>query len=89
MRDFASFQQNGRGELTAELNKPDLPYILMELHKGHGPTIYRMYQMVVALVLFLVVVGGVAVGLLARNYRNSTLIAAGVGTVITIALAMM
>ena len=86
-RSFVRFQDTPDG-LTAELNKPDLPYTLMELHKGHGPQLYRMYQIAVAIVLLLVVIGGMAVGLLARNYRRSTLIAGAVGTLVTIALIL-
>ena len=86
-RDFVTFTQGADG-LTAELNKPNLQYILMELHKGHGPWAYRMYQVLVALALFFVVVGGLAVGLLAKNYRRSTAIAAGVGLAVTFALAV-
>ena len=61
---------------------PNLQASLMELHKGHGPRIFRLYQLVVGIVLIFVVLGGVLVGLLAKNYRKPTLIAGAVGSVV-------
>ena len=86
-RDYVRFS-HGKGVLEATLNQPNFQYILMELHKGHGPRAYRMYQIVVALALFLVVIGGLAVGLLARTYRRPTMIAAVAGTLLTLVLAV-
>ena len=86
-RTYIRFQQGAEG-LEATLNRPNFQYVLMELHKGHGPRAYRLYQIAVALVLFLVVVGGLAVGLLARTYRRPTLIAVGAGTILTISLSV-
>jgi len=85
-RTFLTLQKTPDG-VEAALNKPNFQFILLELHKGHGPQVYRTYQILVALALFLAVIGGVAVGLLAQNYRRSTLIAVGVGTTLTILLA--
>ena len=87
-RPHVSFQQGPDG-VTAALHKPDLAYALMELHKGHGPRVYRLYQILVALVLFLVVIGGLAVGVLAKTYRRPTVIATAVGTVIVLLLGFV
>lgn len=78
-RDFVSFRQTD-GEWTATLNQPNLQYALIELHKGHGPALYRWYQVLAAVVLFLVVLGGLAVGWMAPAYRRATGIGLGVGT---------
>lgn len=88
-RTFVRIEQGGQGAIEATINRPNLQYALMELHKGHGPGLYRLYQVVVALALFLAVIGGVTVGLLARNYRKPTLIATLVGTVLTAGLAVL
>lgn len=79
-RDFVSFKQ-ADGQWTATLNQPDLQYSLIELHKGHGPALYRYYQILAAVVLFLVVLGGLIVGWMAPGYRRATSIGLGVGTV--------
>ena len=86
-RTFVDFQVTGEG-VRATLNEPNLQYSLMELHKGHGPLAFRTYLMVVGSVLFLSVVGGLIVGLLAPNYRRPTLITAAIGTAGTAFLAL-
>jgi hypothetical protein len=87
-RTFLTFQQTPDGIKTA-LNTPDFPYALLELHKGHGPQAYRYYQILVALALFLAVIGGVTVGLLAKNYRRSTGIALVGGSLVAALLAIL
>ena len=88
-RTFVRFERGHQGNIEATINRPNLQYALMELHKGHGPRIYRLYQVAVALALFLAVIGGVAVGLLARNYRKQTLIATVFGTLLAAGLAIL
>lgn len=85
-RAYIQFEQTPDG-LSATMNKPSLQAGLMELHKGHGPTIFKTYQKIVALGLILVVLGGFLVGILARTYRRKTLLAAGLGTILFIVLA--
>lgn len=87
-REYVSFQQGPEG-LSATLHKPDFVYALMELHKGHGPRLYRQYQVLVAVVLFLVVIGGFAVGVLAKTYRRPTLIATAIGSAAVLLLGFM
>lgn len=60
---------------------------MMELHKGHGPQAFKIYQMIAAIALFLIVIGGLAVGLLAPAYRGKTIASAAVGTLAFILLA--
>lgn len=78
-RDFIEFEQTQTG-MTAVLVKPDFIYAMMELHKGHGPQLFKTYQKLVALMLLLVVFGGISVGLLAKAYRRQTTTAVVVGT---------
>lgn len=78
-RTFASFEQKD-GVWTATLNEPNLQYALIELHKGHGPALYRWYQVLAAVTLFLVVLGGLVVGWMAPGYRRATSIGLAIGT---------
>ena len=55
---------------------------MMELHKGHGPALFKTYQKLVALTLFFVIFGGVMVGLLAKAYRRKTVIALVFGAIV-------
>ncbi|WP_420605901.1 hypothetical protein [Novosphingopyxis sp.] len=68
------------GVTSAILVKPDLLTAATELHKGHGPRIMRYYGMLVGLALFLVVIGGLVVGLLAPGYRKPTILSTIAGT---------
>jgi len=52
----------------------------MELHKGHGPKLFKIYQIITGMALFFIIVGGVVVGLMARAYRRKTIIASSIGT---------
>lgn len=87
-RDFVSFERTD-GEWSASLNRPDLQYALIELHKGHGPALYRYYQILAALVLFLVVLGGLIVGWMAPAYRRATGIGLGAGATVFGVLAFV
>ena len=88
-RDFVQFEEGDDGAWTATLNQPDLQYALIELHKGHGPQLYRYYQILAAIVLFLVVLGGLIVGFMAPGYRRATGIALASGTGIFALLAFV
>ncbi|GAA4642909.1 hypothetical protein GCM10023115_08690 [Pontixanthobacter gangjinensis] len=87
-QDFVELKDNG-GVWTATLHKPSLQYRMMELHKGHGPEKFKIYQMVAAIALFLIVIGGVLVGLMAPAYRNKTLGSLVVGTIFFVLLAFI
>ena len=87
-RTYLSFTQTSEG-LSATRHEPNLQAGLMELHKGHGPSLFKTYQKLVALTLFGVIFGGVMVGLLAKAYRRKTIIALSIGTVTFILIAFV
>lgn len=86
-RVYLEFNQTADG-LTANRVTPNFQGSMMELHKGHGPALFKTYQKFVALGLLAVVLGGVLVGLLARAYRRKTLSALAIGTVLFLILAL-
>ena len=87
-RDFVAFKEED-GVWSAALNQPNLQYRMMELHKGHGPEKFKIYQIVAAIALFLIVIGGVVVGLMAPGYRNKTLGSLVVGIAAFVLLAFV
>lgn len=87
-RDYLEFEQTPTG-MTAKMVKPDFIRSMMELHKGHGPELFKTYQKFVALMLLLVVFGGILVGLLAKAYRRQTTIAVVVGTLVFVVVAFL
>ncbi len=84
-RTFARINQTPDG-LEASLHKPGFQYAMMELHKGHGPALFKTYQLIAGIALFLVIVGGLVVGLMARPYRRKTLVSLALGTIAFLAL---
>ncbi|PHS37490.1 MAG: hypothetical protein COA91_09855 [Robiginitomaculum sp.] len=86
-RRYIEMQQTNAG-LTAALVTPNLQAAMMELHSGHGPKLFKLYQKFVAAALLLVIFGGVMVGLLARAYRRKTIAALGFGTLVFWVLAV-
>lgn len=86
-RTYLEFVQTPQG-LTASRVTPDFQGSMIELHKGHGPKLFKTYQKLVAIGLIGVVFGGVLVGLMARAYRRKTLSALAVGTLLFLILAL-
>lgn len=86
-RTYLEFKQTDAG-LTAARHVPNFQKSMMELHKGHGPSAFKTYQKVAALLLFLVILGGVLVGLLSKVYRNKTVGMLAFGSVVFLFLAL-
>ncbi len=84
-RKYIELNQTPDG-LKASWVQPSLQAGLMELHKGHGPKLFKHYQKLVALGLIGVVLGGFLAGILAPAYRRKTLVATGLGTIVFFAL---
>lgn len=86
-RTYIEMKQTPAG-LTASRKDPNLTAAVMEIHKGHGPTLIKTYHKLVALLLFGVVIGGIFVGLLAKAYRRKTLFTMIGGTVLYALIAL-
>lgn len=80
-KTYLEFKQSSQG-LSATRVKPDTVRSMMELHKGHGPQLFKSYQKLVALLLLGVVLGGILVGLMAKAYRRQTIIALIIGMIV-------
>jgi hypothetical protein len=70
-------QRNG----TISINHavPDFQSRMVELHKGHGPTLFKTFQKLFAVGLVFIIVSGLWLGLSARHLRRNTLVTAGLG----------
>ena len=86
-RTYLSLAQTPDG-LRATRHVPNLQKSMIELHKGHGPRVFKLYQKIVAFTLIGVVLGGVVVGLLAKAWRRPTLVAMAVGTLVFVVLVL-
>ncbi len=87
-RPYISFKQKN-GKWMAEKVTPNFMKAAMEIHKGHGPKLLRAYHKIVALMLMLVVFGGIFVGFLAKAYRRKTIGAVVIGTLLYLVLVFL
>ncbi len=78
-RPHVAFEEKD-GQLTAKYVMPEPLNALMEIHKGHGPRAYRIFGMLAGLAMFIVVMGGLLIGLLSPAYRKPTIISALAGS---------
>ncbi len=68
--------------LKVTRNEPDLQKALVELHKGHGPLLFKDFQKVMAVGLLFIVLSGLWLGLSSERMRSRTaaILALGLGT---------
>lgn len=78
-----------KGQLMVTRNVPDFQKSMIELHKGHGPSLFKVYQKVVALSLLIVVLSGLWMGLSSPRLRRKTIISSGVGLGLFVLLVVM
>lgn len=87
-RAHYEFAQNDRG-LTLKSVKPDLQKSMIELHKGHGPLSFKLYQKIVAISLILIMLTGVYLGLSNPKMRTKTAVTLSLGAVFFAVLAFI
>ena len=75
-------------EITVNRVEPNLQKRMMELHMGHGPSVYKTFQKVFALGLVFIIVSGLWLGLSSPRLRRNTLLSAGAGLLVFVVLIM-
>lgn len=79
-REHYQFNLSDSG-ITASRNSPDLQGRMIELHKGHGPTIFKTLQKVLSVGLLIIVLSGLWLGLTSAPLRLTTSLVTGLGLV--------
>jgi hypothetical protein len=74
--------------LQVQRNEPSLQKRLIELHKGHGPLLFKDFQKVMALALLFILVTGTWLGLAAMGLRTTTGISVSSGLVVFLVLVL-
>ncbi len=67
--------------VRATRNEPDLQGSMIELHKGHGPTLFKTLQKALAVGLLIIVLSGLWLGLTSAGLRLTTSLVTGLGLV--------
>jgi len=70
------------------LNKPSLQKSLIELHKGHGPLMFKDFQKAMAAALLFILASGTWLGLSALGLRRLTAVTTGAGLIVLLALIL-
>ena len=87
-RNFYKFDMQPEGHVIS-YSEPSIQSKLIELHKGHGPEIFKTFQKVIAVGLMFVVLSGFWLGVSALGLRRNTLIVTGSGALIFSLLALL
>ncbi|MFT4711668.1 MAG: hypothetical protein ACJAVI_000126 [Candidatus Azotimanducaceae bacterium] len=69
-------------------NDPDLQKRLIELHKGHGPRLFKDFQKVMAVALLFVLLSGAWLGLSSTGLRTKTAVTVSSGLIVFLALVL-
>jgi hypothetical protein len=86
-RNFYKFDIQPEG-VVVSYNEPSIQSRLIELHKGHGPEIFKIFQKIIAVGLLFVVMSGFWLGVSALGLRRNTLIVTGAGVILLGFLAL-
>lgn len=74
--------------ITMAHNRPSLQKALIELHKGHGPLMFKDFQQAMAAALLFILLSGTWLGLSSKGLRLTTVAAAGSGLALLLALVL-
>ncbi len=91
-RDFYVISVNVEDQakgLEVEHYSPDFVKTIVELHKGHGPSLFKSYQKLVAIGLVFILLSGLWLGLTSPKLRNVTIVLASSGTAVLLLLILM
>lgn len=80
--------KNNRGSLEITERNPSILRVFMELHKGHGPKLFKWFEISFGVALFFIAVSGLWLGLDNRGLRKRTVVITGLGLAVFLALAL-
>ncbi len=87
-RTFYEFTMRDN-QLTLTRNTPSFQRKMIELHKGHGPNLFILYQKFAAIGLLFVVLSGFWLGYSSPVLRAKTALTSGLGLVIFLVLGFL
>ncbi len=74
---------------TVSRHEPDFQKMMIELHKGHGPLVFKTFQKALAVGLLFIVLSGLWLGLSSTGLRIRTLATSAAGTVVFFVLVLL
>jgi hypothetical protein len=82
------FFQLDKEELVVSKRTPNFIASIIELHKGHGPTMFKTFQKFMAVGLLIILLSGLILGLTSKLYRFKTLAISGFGLITLLYFAL-
>jgi hypothetical protein len=77
------------GQVQVNRVTPDFVKSIVELHKGHGPQWFKLFQQLMAAGLILILLSGFYLGVTSTSLRGKTLAISGAGSLVLIATALL
>jgi len=75
-------------EIVIRYNEPSLQKRMIELHMGHGPSAYKIYQQIFAAGMLFIILSGLWLGLSSDRLRRATAAVCSAGVLLFILLAL-
>ena len=75
-------------EIVIRYNEPSLQKRMIELHMGHGPSAYKVYQQIFAAGMLFIILSGLWLGLSSDRLRRATAGVCAAGVLLFILLAL-
>ena len=75
-------------EIIVRYNEPSLQKRMIELHMGHGPSAYKVYQQIFAAGMLFIILSGLWLGLSSDRLRRATAGVCSAGVVLFVLLAL-
>ena len=75
-------------EIIVRYNEPSLQKRMIELHMGHGPSAYKIYQQIFAAGMLFIILSGLWLGLSSDRLRRATAGVCSAGVLLFILLAL-
>ena len=75
-------------DIIVRYNEPSLQKRMIELHMGHGPSAYKVYQQIFAAGMLFIILSGLWLGLSSDRLRRATAGVCSAGVVLFVLLAL-
>ena len=86
-KEYLVFQVKEQ-DLTVTRHTPDFVLKIVELHKGHGPSMFKTLQKFMALGIIFILLSGFYLGISSPKLRTNTLVISSTGTLLFLALVL-
>ena len=88
-RTFYNFKKEENGSYTLYKVSPDIHYRIIEVHKGHGPSLLKYFQKLLGISLMIIVLSGFWMSLKIKKRKKEFLLLSGAGFIFLLSLFLL